>query len=53
MFDVKIANSGSGFTMLRRLTGGDFACGVDGPGVFYVDRKFTGASGASLGVDRN
>lgn len=53
VFDVKMANSAGGYALLKRMTGGEFACGVDGPGVFYVDRKFTGDSGASLGVDRN
>lgn len=53
VFEVKIANSVGGYTVLKRMTGGEFSTGVVGPGVFYVDRKFTGASGASLGVDKN
>lgn len=53
VFEVKVKNSAGGYTMLKRLTGGEFAIGVVGPGEFYVDRKFTGATGASLGVDQN
>lgn len=53
VFEVKIKNSVGGYTAIARLTGGVFATGIVGPGEFYVDRKFTGASGASLGVDQN
>ena len=51
VFDVKIKNSAGGYTLLKRLTGGEFAIGIVGPGEFYVDRKNT--DGASLGVDSN
>ena len=53
VFEVKVKNSAGGYTAIRRLTGGDWTTHIVGPGEFYVDRKFTGASGASLGVDKN